>query len=243
MHTASIFDFEMLCWSSTSQRLQCAAKIETTSTCTLRSINHDYHLTCCSKSMPRQEQPAGALTSPLRDAAILQQVFTFLPGNWLFLGAVCSEWQALCAAMGEQNIYCINSKRLVNCATTTTLYSAAFATPATARLAQSCGLAISDNKALQLTAGLVADIETLAVLRELGMPLSDTVVEAAALSGRLNILQHLLADQQCPRPFRLSHSAALSGSINMLRCSKHRTGVHLPTMHAQELQKAAISQH
>jgi hypothetical protein len=46
---------------------------------------------------------------------------------------------------------------------------------------------------MQLAAGLHADIQTLSTLRELGMPLSDTLVIGAAVSGRLCILQHLLA--------------------------------------------------
>jgi hypothetical protein len=36
-----------------------------------------------------------AVAEPLRDACVLNQVFTFLPGHWLFLGAVCKEWEAL----------------------------------------------------------------------------------------------------------------------------------------------------
>jgi hypothetical protein len=62
-----------------------------------------------------------------------------------------------------------------------------------------------------------ASIETLAALRELGMPLSYRVVLAVALSGRLSILQQLLSEQQCPKPSTLSHNAARSGSISMLK--------------------------
>jgi hypothetical protein len=74
-----------------------------------------------------------------------------------------------------------------------------------------------ESDGLQLIAGLHADIETLTALRELGMPLNDTVVEAAALSGRFNILQHLLTEQRCPVTDTLSHYAARSGSIPMLQ--------------------------
>jgi hypothetical protein len=55
------------------------------------------------------------------------------------------------------------------------------------------------------------------VLRELGMPLSDMVLKAVASSGRLNILQHLLTEQHCPSPVRLSYYAARSGCIGMLK--------------------------
>jgi hypothetical protein len=61
------------------------------------------------------------------------------------------------------------------------------------------------NVKLELIAGLHANVETLTELRELGMALSETLVKAVALAGRLNILQHLFAEQQCPRPTSLSH--------------------------------------
>eukprot|EP00953_Heterococcus_sp_UTEX-ZZ885_P003744 2536-Heterococcus_DN1.PRE.5 len=48
------------------------------------------------------------------------------------------------------------------------------------------------------------------------MPLSGTLVEAVAASGRLDLLQRLLTEQQCPRPLKLSKFAAYSGSISML---------------------------
>jgi hypothetical protein len=73
----------------------------------------------------------------------------------------------------------------------------------------------TDEK-LQQIAGLFAGKETLHALQELGMPLSNDVVEAVAQSGRLSILQHLLTEQQCPAPYRLSYYAARSGSISML---------------------------
>jgi hypothetical protein len=163
------------------------------------------------------EQQTAAI-HPLRDAGIMSNVFAFLPGNWLYLGAVCSEWKAVYAGMPDRQVRSIplyGNNKTVACGTKATLFSAVIASPATALLASSCGLAISTNDKLQLIAGLHADIETLSFLRELGMPLSETV-NAAALSGRLSILQQLLSEQQCPRPTNLSHFAARRGSINML---------------------------
>eukprot|EP00953_Heterococcus_sp_UTEX-ZZ885_P019956 11147-Heterococcus_DN1.PRE.3 len=46
------------------------------------------------------------------------------------------------------------------------------------------------------------------------------LVQAVALTGRLEVLQHLLADQHCPRPNDVSHYAARSGSISMLKWLK-----------------------
>jgi uncharacterized metal-binding protein len=172
-----------------------------------------------------QKQALSAVYNPLGDAGILQHVFTFLPGDWLCLGAVCSEWRQCYTGIGGQQVCSLSAysnKTLVDCGFKTTLYSAAVASPATARLASTCGLQIGtkDNYKLQWIAGLHADVDTLTALSELGMPLSETVVNAVAVSGRLNILQHLLLDQQCPIPLGLSHYAARSGSISMLQWLK-----------------------
>jgi hypothetical protein len=167
-----------------------------------------------------QKEVAVAATNPLSNAGILKQVFTFLPGHYLFLGRVCKEWQAVHAGAADQQVCSFSlyfNNQPVTCGTRTTLYSAAVASPATARLAVSCGLAIRNNADLQLIAGLRASIETLDVLRELDMQLSDTVVNAAAQSGRLHVLQHLLSDQQCPRPRLIALFAARSGNISMLK--------------------------
>jgi hypothetical protein len=167
----------------------------------------------------RKKKQVATLVDPLTDAGILQQVFTFLPGHWLFLGAVCREWQAVYAGIAEQSMHSLRldrNPRLVTCDTRTTIYSAAVASPARVRLACECGLPM--NYWLHVMASLCADVQTLATLRQLGMPLSDCVVTGAALSGRLSFLQHLssLTDERCPRRTELSYYAALSGNISML---------------------------
>jgi hypothetical protein len=143
------------------------------------------------------------------------------------VGGVCREWGAVNAGMAEQRVRRVSlDSRSVGFMTygpTGTLCSAAVASPATARWAASCGLAICKKRKVQLIAGLHADTETLAVLRELGMPLSETVINAVALSGRLDILQHLLVEQQCPVTDELSNYAARSGSVPMLQWLRSRT--------------------
>jgi hypothetical protein len=169
----------------------------------------------------KHKKQAATLAGPLNDAGILKQVFTFLPGNWLFLGAVCREWQAIYASLGDQ-IVCrvsqseFDSGMLVPCSSKTTLYSAVIASPSTARLAFDCGLAMNDW--LEGTAGLRADAQTLPVLLELGMRLSEFFVKSVALSGRLNILQQLFTEQQCPQPNpnpNPNPAAAINGDINV----------------------------
>eukprot|EP00953_Heterococcus_sp_UTEX-ZZ885_P039886 20415-Heterococcus_DN1.PRE.4 len=166
-----------------------------------------------------QAVAAAAALDPLCNAGVLQQVFTFLPGHHLFLSAVCREWKAAHAGMADQRVHAFplyDNINLVTCGTRTTLFSAAVASPATARLAYESGVQVGTDKRVQVIAGGHADIQTLAALKELGMPLSESVVEAAALSRRLNILQHLLIEQQRPRPQLLGYYAARSGSISML---------------------------
>ena len=96
-------------------------------------------------SVRRQKQDMAAAFDPLRDADILKHVFTFLPGNWLFLGAACNEWRAVYAGMTDQQVRMFNlfyPWLCATCGSTTTLYSTAVASPATARLAVSCGLSV-----------------------------------------------------------------------------------------------------
>jgi hypothetical protein len=81
------------------------------------------------------QQAVGAATSPLAEADTLRQVFSYLPGNWLYLGAVCSEWRAVYACMNEQQVYSLNTygkKKVLIYGSKTTLYSAAVTSPATA---------------------------------------------------------------------------------------------------------------
>jgi hypothetical protein len=166
----------------------------------------------------KQKQALAAVANPLKDAGILQHIFEFLPGNWLFLGAVCCDWKPLYAGMEDCKVRTcsLNGRnKPAVCSAKPTLFSAAVASPTTAALAGSCR--IPRNEHLQLIVGWYADIETSVVLRELGMPLSELVVKAAATAGRLDILQRWLSEPQCPKPATLSYHAAHGGSINVLK--------------------------
>jgi hypothetical protein len=183
-----------------------------------------FFIALSSRSQHRPlKQVQAATSSMLSDAAMMQQVFSFLPpGNWLIqLVLLCREWQAVYAHQAEQQVYSFSidyAPKLVACCSRTTLYSAAVASPAMARLAHSCGLAICKNDKLEAIAGRYADLDTLAALRELGMPLDATVSHAAALSGRLHILQHLSSKQGPMYTISngVDHYAGRSGSIDML---------------------------
>jgi hypothetical protein len=171
-------------------------------------------------STRKQKQALAAVTNPLKDAGILQQVFSFLPGHYLFIGAVCKEWQGLYVGTKDRQfkVHSLwDTLKFKTCDFKTTFWSVVVASPATVRLACACGLQVRNKTKLQWIAGLFADAQTLATLRELGMPLTSDVIQGVAKSGRLNILQHLLLDQQCPRPHDLGRYAARSGSISMLK--------------------------
>jgi hypothetical protein len=95
-----------------------------------------------------------AAKGPLRDPGILQHIFSFVPGHWLFLGAVCREWEAIYACVADQQVLKLSlygsfaSHPLITYGSKTTLYSAAVASPAATRLARRCGLAVRSNKQL-----------------------------------------------------------------------------------------------
>jgi hypothetical protein len=106
------------------------------------------------------------------------------------------------------------------------------ASPATARLACEGGLDFLDI-ALHLKAGMCASLQTLATLRDLGMPLSTSVLEACAHSGRLNVLQYVLSEQPelatYKKPYYevyVSYHTAHSGSIEMLNWLRTQSWCH-----------------
>jgi hypothetical protein len=159
-------------------------------------------------------------SNPLHDTSILGRVCGYVgPGYWLLCGAVCRKWKAVYAGVADQKMRSFSltsNNKLVICGNRSTLYSAAIASPATVRLAIRCGLAIRTNDQLQLIAGLHANMQTLAVLQEPGMPVTENLVKAVALSGRLSILQFLVVQLKSPKPITLSYFAAHGGSIDML---------------------------
>eukprot|EP00953_Heterococcus_sp_UTEX-ZZ885_P021905 12184-Heterococcus_DN1.PRE.2 len=146
----------------------------------------------------QRQKHVPSVADPLRDAGILEQRV------------------AAYVNIADQQVrsvsLCRNTSKLLTCGTKTTLYSAAVASPTTVRLALSSGLEIADNKHLQQSAGLHADMPTLAVLRDLGLPLSYSVTQAVALSGRLEILQYVVDEQWCPKSNLLGYYAARSGA-------------------------------
>jgi hypothetical protein len=86
----------------------------------------------------RQGHTFSGAYDPLREAGILKHVFAFLPGNWILLGAVCREWKSLYAGMPNRQLRRLRTddyNKPVTCGSTSTIYTATVASPATVKLA------------------------------------------------------------------------------------------------------------
>jgi hypothetical protein len=75
----------------------------------------------------RRQKHLLTVADPLRDAGILEHILGFLPGNWLFLGAVCREWQLVYAGIADQQVCSASlyrsTSKLLTCGTKTTVYN------------------------------------------------------------------------------------------------------------------------
>jgi hypothetical protein len=143
------------------------------------------------------------ISTILSDASILERVFSFLPGHWLYLGAVCRAWMQSYKDLPLREIV------TVDCCEdwSTTLMESAFQSPSRLRLAVACDLQLSGpdeddtwlppSAVLQYIAGLHADEAVLSLAKELGMPLSGKTVKGAAASGRVSVLEYLIQQQRC----------------------------------------------
>jgi hypothetical protein len=175
----------------------------------------------------------------LSDASILERVFSFLPGHWLYLGGICRAWMQnykLLLACKILTVGCDKPFKRVACVWHTTFMNAAFQSPSRLRLAVARGLLLnppddgfgdcwepSPLSKLQYSAGLHADKAVLSLAEELGMPLGPEVVNGAAASGRVSMLRHLARERHCALPRNIGYSAAHSGNIDMLKyVVKHR---------------------
>jgi hypothetical protein len=90
----------------------------------------------------------GATTRSLTEAGILRQVLAYLAGNWLCLGAVCSEVEVEGCLHMHGRSASVRLERIRHRASASVWsqdysYSAAVTSPATARLACELGLQIS----------------------------------------------------------------------------------------------------
>jgi hypothetical protein len=110
---------------------------------------------------------AASAATPLDNAGILLHVLTKLgPGHHLFISAVSKAWKDGYERVGSIQIAELTYKSydeadLCTICPDTTLCSAAFASPASLKLAHECGLTFDNNRRIERVAGKVADICTL----------------------------------------------------------------------------------
>eukprot|EP00953_Heterococcus_sp_UTEX-ZZ885_P041015 20945-Heterococcus_DN1.PRE.4 len=147
-------------------------------------------------STRRQKQALSIVSNPLKIEVILHQVFSFLPGNWLYLGAVCKEWRDVYAGREGSEVrsfHFFNSRDInVACGPKMTLYSVAVASPLTVRMAHSCGLAMDDNYHLELRAVTGGSVEVVDWLQqEQRVVIGADFMAAAAGAGQIAMCKHL----------------------------------------------------
>ena len=147
----------------------------------------------------------------LANASVLQNIFSYAGlGCWLFIPPVSKLWKLLYKASHrcEDELYI---------GIHLTAYEAVFQSPSCVQLACEHGLqAMFATTLLQERAGLTMDVPTLIAAQELGLQVTNTCMNSAAVGGHLAVLQ-LLHGQGVELPAELSNSAAASASMNVLR--------------------------
>jgi hypothetical protein len=84
-------------------------------------------------------------------------------------------------------------------------------------MAVECGLQLTTNHAMQYIAGMYASIPTLELAEELDMTFCNSVVNGAADSGRVSIVNHLLQGRQHLVRGVDGYRAAQNGDVDMLK--------------------------
>jgi hypothetical protein len=164
-------------------------------------------------------------SSILSDATFLQQIFRFLPGNWLFLGGVCRAWMLSYRQMPPYDVWARPPLRRTITEVTlewpVTLMTAACESRARFRWTFQSGLDVTGDS-ITYIAGLCADVSTLLLAAQAGMSLTETI-EGAVCSGRVTVVDFLLQQQHRKlRDVDALGYAAQCGNIDILKClEKH----------------------
>eukprot|EP00953_Heterococcus_sp_UTEX-ZZ885_P020343 11391-Heterococcus_DN1.PRE.1 len=150
-----------------------------------------------------EQQTIRSNEHPLLHARILQQVLKYAgPGQWAFLGTVNKAFKEVyerCSSAERAGFNKLGEPVNVNAAPRMTLYSEVFASPSRLQWAMATGLTLHINtKGVQRLAGRCADIETLMLLRELGLSWTAAVFKGASASKDKAKLRWLVSEQQCP---------------------------------------------
>jgi hypothetical protein len=160
----------------------------------------------------------------LQEACVRERVLSFVGrGHFLFV-TVSKGWLDAYRTVPATKQCALDEAP--ECLPCMTIRSAVFASVSRLRLAHTCGFRLDEyNWNLRRQAGRYGNLDVLAALHELGMPLSakDDIIRGAAMSGCLAKLQALCAQHKSQQlPADISNHAARSGSVAMLQWLKEK---------------------
>jgi hypothetical protein len=178
------------------------------------------HTTMAASAQKRSAHSSAV--QPLLDVGILKHILEYVgPGQWLFVGTVCSLWRDT-STLPHVNIWALKKfddkyhAVPINCSPRCTLLCASVASPSRLRLAHQCGLD-TESEAYQCTVGECAGFDTVHAALELGLTISSAVFEGAAASDSEEMLAWMYMLRPCTLSEDVSLAAAANGSIAALK--------------------------
>jgi hypothetical protein len=150
----------------------------------------------------------------LSDAGVLRHILSYAgPGSWLFFSPLSKLWKQCYEQVDVAALQTQYPGATVNL----TAYGDAFLSPSCLQWACEHKLqAFFDTSLLQIKAGAWADVQTLLAAQELGLPVTDSYMEAAAARGHLPVLQLLHDAQGRQLPPQVSACAAAGAQMHVL---------------------------
>jgi hypothetical protein len=162
-----------------------------------------------------------AMEEALTNAGILQIIFSYEgPGSWLFIPPVSKLWKHCYEQLDVAPLQRCYPEAHVTIRLTA--YGAAFRSLSRFHMACEHGLqAYFATQDAQERAGAWCDVSTLLAAQKLGLKVTDSYIEYAAASGRLDVLKHLHTDQEVKLPTDVSSYAAAHNRSAV--CCQHRS--------------------
>jgi hypothetical protein len=177
-------------------------------------------------NMAVRKKRAAHKCNPFSELGVLQRVLEYVgAGQCLFIALVSHQWKQLYEKVADCTVKGVDDDTAAGfveftCTSTTTLASAAFASTQRVRLAHECGLNLKEGTfSLQFIAGKYGDKKVLALLRELQLPFTSSVVcgAAAAPTGSLAKVKWLHKEHRCELTSDVADYAAGSGNLAVLK--------------------------
>jgi hypothetical protein len=176
--------------------------------------------------MAMRKKRAAHKCNPFSELGVLQRVLEYVgAGHCLFIALVSHQWKQLYEKVADCTVEGVDDNTAagfveITCSSTATLASAAFASTQRARLAHECGLNLKEGTfSLQFIAGKYSDKKVLALLRELQLPFTSSVVcgAAVAATGSLAKIKWLHKEHRCELTSDVADYAAGSGNLAVLK--------------------------